>query len=127
MNLAGDFICEGFTSNGIVDNASAEMLKVEDLAMTLGGTADATFNITHGLDTRLLSIAGGTGADSARFWLYGGAHSRGGDLRMLSGSNMFFNWDEDVGSMTLYSGTGSYVQFLWYSKDSPICTCLVIL
>lgn len=73
--------------------------------LTLGGGDPA---LIHHLDSdKRIQITGGNGINvGGEILLYGTTGFNPGDVWMQSSGNTFFQWDESVGTLSLYSGTG---------------------
>lgn len=111
-NVTGvnDLTCAGFTSTGIDDNATNEVMNLSDATLRLG---DATSGEIFGIaletvtDGRL-DISGDVSTSAGgNIQLFGSTNADGGDIRFRSGTNIFANWDESQGSLTVSTGTGA--------------------
>lgn len=90
-----DLTVEGaFTSLGIDDNATAEVLELADTTMDLGQSG-SSFNIRRDVNDQSLTItAGNTTAVGFNYSMYGGAHaSTANDFRWRSDTTEIFRWD----------------------------------
>jgi hypothetical protein len=105
---AGVTVLGAFTSLGIDDNANSEMLQLAD-NLAGWGPITAGFGFTHYrvADDDLLAISGGaSGSSGSNIRLYGGTHATANDAEFRAGSNIWQKWDESLGSLAFYTGTG---------------------
>ena len=103
----------GFTSTGINDNASTEVVSVGDTNMTLG-KAGSIFQLRQFSDDQTLSISGGTTSGlGGNFLLYGQSHSTAAnDIYIRTDANIIQSWNDDIGQWKFYTGTGTPVEAL---------------
>jgi hypothetical protein len=103
--FAGDVTCTAgaFTSRGIDDNATAERVNLSDTSIGLGD-GSTSYTILQRAAATSLYIAGGTAAStSAYLRLYGTT----GDFGLFApGNENVIYWDESLGDLRLYAGTG---------------------
>jgi hypothetical protein len=102
-SISGDKIDGGtisnFTSTGIDDNATKEVIDITDGALTLGDAANANFVIDMVDDDQSLVVGGGTtpGTTGASLTMYGGTHaSVANDILFKAGSTDVLRYDHDV-------------------------------
>jgi hypothetical protein len=87
--------CTTFTSTGIDDNATEEVVQIGDTILTLG--RDGTgYSIVRGVTDRQFDISGGSGSSSgANIVLYGESEaSFANDFLFRSGSTITGRWDD---------------------------------
>ena len=107
--VRGDAVVQGtFTSLGIDDNATTEVMEIADTTLSIGQNDANSFGIRRKTDTGLLIISGGsTGDNGAAIWLYGGVMATNpGDMLLQSDGEIWQEWDEAGGIWNLYTGTG---------------------
>ncbi|MDH5182256.1 MAG: hypothetical protein OEX12_00065 [Gammaproteobacteria bacterium] len=108
ITINGDFDVTGaFTSLGIDDNATGERLQIADTLSSFGASG-VFYGLIHPANDQGITIAGGNApAKGGNIELGGGTHvSIAGDIRIRSGANSVFTWDESLGSLTLSTGAG---------------------
>lgn len=110
VTVQGALIVTGpLTTLGIDDNASKEILQIQDTGLSLG---DGTSAETATLQMRTITdgamiFAGGPANDGGGVTLYGSTHaSNPGDTRFRSGTTTWQLWDESAGTLTISTGAG---------------------
>jgi len=101
-------VTDAFTSLGIDDNATTEVMEIADTTLSIGQNDANSYDIRRKTDTGLLTFSGGsTGDNGAAIWLYGGLMATNpGDMLLESDGEIWQEWDEAGGIWNLYTGTG---------------------
>jgi len=106
QTIAGTLSVSGaFTSLGINDDATLEVLKITDGGIVLGdGTLNGT--IIQSIDTVNTIITGGnTEASGGRIILNGSSHADGADSQFFAGPHLWMRFDDSVGDLEILTGT----------------------
>ena len=106
QTIAGTLSVSGaFTSLGINDDATLEVLKITDGGIVLGdGTLNGT--IIQSIDTVNTIITGGnTEASGGRIILNGSSHTDGADSQFFAGPHLWMRFDDSVGDLEILTGT----------------------
>lgn len=101
-------LTDTFTSLGIDDNATKEVLQLADISMALG---DASSGNQYVIRTRAVTdgsilYTGDNNAKGGQIEVYGTTHAKGGDLEFKSSDNIWMHWDESVGDLEISTGVG---------------------
>lgn len=110
LDLLGGTISGDLTVDGKLD------VKTTDLV--LGVLAD-NFAIHHVGSERVIHLFGGNAQnDGGGITLWGSTHATAaGDIRLRSGLNAFFLWDESAGTLTISTGSGAKTQVMFLPDD----------
>jgi len=92
---------------GLDDNATGERLQISDTAVTLGG-GGLYYVLSSVTDGGVIFSGGSTISLGASLVLYGESHvASAKDILLRSSANPIVQWDDSVGKLYLYSGTGT--------------------
>jgi len=104
-----------FTSLGIDDNATVEVLQLSDTVIQIGdGTAAENYAILMKNNDGQMNVSGGSGSgNGSNIQLFGGTTvGNSSDLNIYANNNVWLQWDESVGSLTFSTGIGVKSQAL---------------
>lgn len=97
ITTTGDLTCAAFTSTGIDDNASGEMLQLTDNIFSLGLQGAGEQFVMHkgAIDDGILKISGGSGATTgANLWLFGSSHASANNIVFRGSSTIQLQYTE---------------------------------
>ncbi len=111
VDMASSLTVQGaFTSLGIDDNASKEILQIADTILTIGAQ-DTTnlYRVSRGVQNAGIHLNGGNAtADGSTITLYGSTHaSTAADMLFRADNNPWMHWDESAGDLEILTGVGS--------------------
>jgi len=97
-----------FTSLGIDDNGTAEMMQIADNQLTLGPSDTSLYVVGRKSSSGGAELTGGAGANlGGNILLYGNAHTNDGDVALRNDGNTWMEWDETDGEIQILTGVGS--------------------
>jgi hypothetical protein len=107
ITTTGALSCGTFTSTGIDDNATGERLQIADTRIDVG-TTGAGYQLRYVADDYSLGLFGGSGANCAQIYLYGGTTAaiagdiqiRGGGANQLYYDDSASSWDFQANAIT---------------------------
>jgi hypothetical protein len=97
----------GFNSIGFDDNATLLKATLTDTALSMGGVASGDFRIGKAASDGRLLLSGGNATTTGVIALYGDNFiGNPGDIKMYGGGDIFFDWFEGGGSLSINTGVG---------------------
>jgi hypothetical protein len=127
ITTTGALSCGTFTSTGIDDNATGERLQIADTRIDVG-TTGAGYQLRYVADDYSLGLFGGSGANCAQIYLYGGTTAAiAGDIQIRGGGANQLYYDDSASSWdfqanAIYTTGNAYLDGNNYFSNNGLTT-----